>query len=83
MADEVLEKLKQHPGDTGGAAYQIGLLTRRIEHLAGHLDEHKKDQHSRRGLVLMVGKRNRLLRYLRKTDFARYREVVNLLGLRK
>ena len=83
MADEVLEKLKRKPEDTGSPEYQIGLLTRRIESLAEHLNRHGKDKHSRRGLVLMVGKRNRLLRYLRKTNFPKYKEVVNTLGLRK
>lgn len=81
--DEVVGKLRRKPEDTGSPEVQIALLTRNIENLAEHLERHGKDLHSRRGLTLMVGKRNRLLKYLRRTDVARYREVVNTLGLRK
>ena len=70
-------------GDTGSAEVQIALLTRRINDLTEHLKEHKHDHHSRRGLLLLVGQRRRLLNYLQKTDIARYRSIVERLGLRR
>ena len=79
---EVVEQFRQHPDDTGSPEVQVALLTQRIQHLTGHLQEHRKDHHSRRGLLKMVGQRRRLLRYLRNEDVMRYRELVKTLGLR-
>jgi len=79
---EIIEKYQLHEDDRGSAPVQIALLTARINHLRGHFDAHKKDHHSRRGLLKMVGKRRRLLDYLRKTDLERYRELITDLGLR-
>lgn len=72
-----------HEGDTGSPEVQIALLTDRINHLTEHLKVHKKDHHSRRGLLKMVGKRRGLLNYLMKKDINRYREIVAKLELRK
>jgi small subunit ribosomal protein S15 len=79
---EVIGKYGRNDGDTGSAEVQVALLTERINDLTGHLREHGKDHHSRRGLLMMVGKRRRLLRYLERTDVDRYRELVAELGLR-
>ncbi|MBN1808759.1 MAG: 30S ribosomal protein S15 [Planctomycetes bacterium] len=79
----VLQELKKHENDTGSAEVQIALLTERINHLSEHLKAHKNDKHGRRGISLMASRRNRLLRYLRRRDFERYRMVVEKLGLRK
>ncbi|MFA9400066.1 MAG: 30S ribosomal protein S15 [Acidobacteriota bacterium] len=79
---EVIGKYGRKDGDTGSAEVQVALLTERINDLTGHLREHGKDHHSRRGLLMMVGKRRRLLRYLERTDVDRYRELVSELGLR-
>ena len=70
-------------GDTGSPEVQIALLSHRISHLTEHLKEHKHDHHSRRGLLLMVGKRRRLLDYLRREDVERYRSLIAKLGLRR
>ena len=78
----VIEQFKRHETDTGSPEVQIALLTSRIEHLNRHLQEHKKDHHSRRGLLKMVGQRRRLLNYIRNTDVERYREISRRLGLR-
>ena len=80
---EVIEKFKQHDGDTGSPEVQIAILTERINHLTDHFKAHGKDHHSRRGLLKMVGKRKRLQTYLRKKDISRYRKLVETLGLRK
>jgi len=72
-----------HETDTGSPEVQIALLTHRIEHLTGHFKVHKKDFHSRRGLLKLVGQRRRLLDYLKKTDVGRYRNIVAALSLRK
>ena len=69
--------------DTGSPEVQVALLTRRIEQLTEHLKSHAKDHHSRRGLLMMVGKRRRLLDYLRKEDIERYRALISRLGLRR
>ena len=69
--------------DTGSTGVQIALLTARIEELSGHLQENRKDHHSRRGLLIMVGKRKRLLGYLEKTNYEGYRELIQNLGLRR
>ena len=71
------------PGDTGSPEVQIALLTKRIQELTEHLKMHKHDHHSRRGLLILVGQRRRLLNYLRKTEIARYRSIVERLGLRR
>ena len=70
-------------GDTGSPEVQIALLSHRISHLTEHLKTHKHDHHSRRGLLLLVGRRRRLLNYLQKTEIARYRTIVERLGLRR
>lgn len=72
-----------HEGDTGSPEVQIALLTRRINDLTEHLKIHKKDHHSRRGLLMMVGQRRSLLSYLKKKDITRYRALIERLGLRK
>lgn len=80
---EIVSKFGSDPNDTGSPAVQIALLTARIQHLAGHIREHRQDLHNRRGLVMMVAKRNRLLRYLQRTDRGRYLSTIQALGLRK
>lgn len=81
--DVVIEKFSNHEGDTGSPEVQIALLTERINGLTEHLKTHKKDHHSRRGLLKMVGKRRRLLTYLQNKEVNRYRSLVKELGLRK
>jgi small subunit ribosomal protein S15 len=80
---EIIAKYKRDEKDTGSPEVQIALLTERINELTEHLKVHKKDNHSRRGLLKMVGKRRNLLNYLAKKDINRYREIVAKLGLRK
>ncbi len=80
---EIIAKYAQHEGDTGSPEVQIALLTERINHLNEHLKLHKHDNHSRRGLLKMVGKRRGLLDYLKAKDIERYRSIVEALGLRK
>ncbi len=70
-------------GDTGSPEVQVAMLSKRISDLTGHLKEHKHDHHTRRGLLLMVGRRRRLLKYLEKTDITRYRTLIERLGLRR
>ncbi len=79
----VIKEHGVHETDTGSAAVQIGLLSKQIEELTGHLKKHQKDNHSRRGLLKMVGKRRRLLVYLEKTDNKTYNSLVKKLGLKK
>ncbi|MBP1744039.1 MAG: ribosomal protein [Firmicutes bacterium] len=81
--EELMKIHARHEGDTGSPEVQIALLTERINHLNDHLKLHKKDHHSRRGLLMMVGKRRGLLNYLIKTDIERYRSIIEKLGLRK
>ena len=81
--NEIIAKFATHEGDTGSPEVQIALLTQRINHLNEHLIAHKQDNHSRRGLLKMVGKRRGLLDYLKEKDIARYRAVIEALGLRK
>ena len=78
----ILSKFGENTTDTGSAAVQIALLTSRIRQLTAHVSKHKKDNHSRRGLVMLVGKRKRLMKYLRKTDLEKYENVVNELKIR-
>ncbi len=80
---ELMQEYARHEGDTGSPEVQVALLTERINHLNGHLMDHKKDHHSRRGLLLMVGQRRGLLDYLKKIDIERYRELIARLNLRK
>ena len=79
----VIGTYKLHDSDTGSPEVQVALLSQRIEHLTEHFKTHKKDFHSRRGLLKMVGKRRRLLDYLKNANMERYRKVVSSLGLRK
>ena len=78
----VIAKHKRDDNDTGSAPVQVALLTERINGLTDHFRDHKKDHHSRRGLLAMVSKRRRLLAYLRRTDLERYRALIEELGLR-
>jgi len=78
----VIEDHKTHPTDTGSPEVQVALLTARINQLTEHLKEHKKDHHSRRGLMMMVGRRRRMLNYLAGKDIERYRGLVGRLGIR-
>jgi small subunit ribosomal protein S15 len=80
---EFIAQYATHEGDTGSPEVQIALLTERINHLNEHLKEHKHDNHSRRGLLKMVGKRRGLLDYLKDKDIERYRAIIEALGLRK
>jgi small subunit ribosomal protein S15 len=77
-----VEKYRTHKDDSGSTEVQVALLTERINYLTGHFRTHAKDHHSRRGLLKMVGKRRRLLDYLRKTDLESYRKIIADLGLR-
>ncbi|MGI8939629.1 MAG: 30S ribosomal protein S15 [Iamia sp.] len=79
----VIEEHRLHDSDTGSPEVQIALLTQRINHLTEHLKLHKKDFHSRRGLLMLVGKRRRLLDYVAKNDVERYRAIIAKLGLRR
>jgi len=80
--DKIIKKYALHENDRGSTAVQVALLTARIDDLRSHFDTHLKDHHSRRGLLKMVGKRRRLLEYLKNTDVERYRELIADLGLR-
>jgi small subunit ribosomal protein S15 len=79
----LIEKFKVHETDTGSPEVQVGLLTNRIEYLTEHLKVHKKDHHSRRGLLMLVGRRRRLLNYVKFKDINRYRAIIETLGLKK
>lgn len=81
--DAIIKEYATHEGDTGSPEVQIALLTKRIQDLTEHLKTHKKDHHSRRGLLKMVGKRRNLLAYLTKVDVERYRSIIARLGIRK
>ncbi|SDP45482.1 small subunit ribosomal protein S15 [Actinopolyspora xinjiangensis] len=80
---QILSEYGLHESDTGSAEAQIALLTHRISGLTEHLKEHKHDHHSRRGLLLMVGRRRRMLNYLTRVDITRYRSLIQRLGLRR
>jgi small subunit ribosomal protein S15 len=80
---EIIGKFGKSEGDTGSTEVQIALLTKRIDHLTEHLRQHKKDHHSRRGLLMLVGQRRRLLNYLQRKDLDRYRGLIGELGLRR
>lgn len=81
--NEIIEKYKVHSTDTGSSEVQIALLTDRIEYLTEHFKVHKKDHHSRQGLLKLVGQRRSLLDYLKKKDVNKYRTIIKELGLRK
>ncbi len=80
---EVITEYRQHDSDTGSPEVQVALLTTRINELTEHLRTHKKDHHSRRGLLMLVGRRRRMLDYVRDTDVERYRSIIAKLGLRR
>lgn len=80
---DTIERHRLHGSDTGSPEVQIALLTDRISHLTEHLKVHKKDHHSRRGLLMLVGRRRRLLDYVRQNDVERYRAIIAKLGLRR
>ena len=80
---ETIEKYALHEGDTGSPEVQIALLTERINHLNEHLKVHKKDHHTRRGLLMLVGRRRNLLDYVKNNDIERYREIIKTHGLRR
>ncbi len=80
---EIIADYKTHEGDTGSPEVQVALLTARIQYLTEHFKTHKKDHHSRRGLLKLVGQRRRLLEYLKNKDVNRYRKIIERLGLRK
>jgi small subunit ribosomal protein S15 len=80
---EIVAKFAKKPGDTGSPEVQIALLTARVNHLTSHFKSHSKDNHSRRGLLLLVGQRRRLLRYLHRTNSAGYKTLIGELGIRK
>lgn len=79
----IIQEHARHEGDTGSPEVQIALLTERINYLTGHMRQHKHDYHTERGLLKMVGRRRRHLKYLSRTDLKRYRDVLSKLGLRK
>lgn len=80
---QIIADYATHEGDTGSPEVQIALLTERIKGLTEHFKDHKQDHHSRRGLLLLVGQRRRLLKYLREVDIERYRSLISSLGLRR
>ena len=80
---ELIKDFRTHDADTGSPEVQVAILTRRIEHLTDHFRSHAKDYHSRLGLMKMVGKRRRLLDYLKRKDFERYQRIIGRLGIRK
>jgi len=80
---KLIEKFKLHESDTGSPEVQVGLLTHRISYLTEHLKVHKKDHHSRRGLLMLVGRRRRLLNYVKNKDVNRYRAIIETLGLKR
>lgn len=79
----LIDQFKLHDDDTGSPEVQVGLLTHRISYLTEHLKVHKKDHHSRRGLLVLVGRRRRLLNYVKNKDVKRYRAIIETLGLRR
>jgi small subunit ribosomal protein S15 len=83
LKQQIMKDYATVEGDTGSPEVQVAMLTKRIQDLTEHLKAHKHDHHSRRGLLLLVGRRRRLLNYLSKTDIARYRSLIERLGLRR
>lgn len=82
VKDQIIAEYATHPGDTGSPEVQVALLTQRIKDLTEHFKTHKHDHHSRRGLLLLVGHRKRLLGYLKDVDIERYRALISRLGIR-
>ena len=80
---DIIKEYGKSDTDTGSAEVQVALLSKRIDHLTDHLKTHKKDHHTRRGLLMLVGKRKRLLQYLQNQDVQRYRDLIDNLGLRR
>ena len=80
---KLIDQFKLHESDTGSPEVQVGLLTHRISYLTEHLKIHKKDHHSRRGLLILVGRRRRLLNYVKSKDVKRYRSIIETLGIRR
>ncbi|MFN8388864.1 MAG: 30S ribosomal protein S15 [Bdellovibrionota bacterium] len=80
---EIVKKFSRHANDTGSAAVQVALITARVNELQGHFEKHKKDHHSRRGLMKLVGQRRSLLDYVRSRDVQGYRDLIQQLGIRK
>ena len=80
---EIINEYGKSNSDTGSAEVQVAILSNRIDHLTEHLKTHKKDHHTRRGLLMLVGKRRRLLQYLQNQDVQRYRDIIEKLGLRR
>ena len=83
QTNKVVSEYQLAPGDTGSPEVQVALLSARIEHLKGHFDQHKKDHHSRRGLLKMVNQRRKLLAYIKSKDVVRYKSLIERLGLRR
>lgn len=83
VKQQIIKEYATHEGDTGSPEVQIAVLSRRITDLTAHLKDHKHDHHTRRGLMGLVGRRRRMLQYLRETDIERYRSLIDRLGLRK
>ena len=83
VKSKIMAEYATSEGDTGSPEVQVAMLTQRIKDLTEHLKEHKHDHHSRRGLLLLVGRRRRLLQYMQKTDISRYRSLIERLGLRR
>lgn len=83
VKQEIIKEYATHEGDTGSPEVQIAVMSRRIKNLTEHFKEHKHDHHSRRGLLLLVGQRRRMLKYLAETDIERYRALIAKLGLRR
>ncbi|OFL64842.1 30S ribosomal protein S15 [Brevibacterium sp. HMSC063G07] len=83
VKQEIIKEYATHEGDTGSPEVQIAVMSRRIKYLTEHFKEHKHDHHSRRGLLLLVGQRRRMLKYLAETDIERYRTLIAKLGLRR
>jgi small subunit ribosomal protein S15 len=81
--EKIIADYRRHDHDTGSPEVQVALLTKRIEYLTDHFKSHAKDHHSRRGLLMLVGQRRRMLEYLRQKDLARYRALIDRLGLRR
>lgn len=80
---KIIELFAQHPGDTGSPEVQVALLTKKIQRLTKHLEENKKDNHSRRGLLKVIAKRRRILHYLQRLDEKRYKKLIKKIGLKK
>ena len=80
---KLIDQFRLHESDTGSPEVQVGLLTHRISYLTEHLKVHKKDHHSRRGLLMLVGRRRRLLNYVKNKDINRYRAIIDALGLKR